>query len=243
MPYKFLPLIACLFPLYAHAETAAPRTWDVGLAVTANQSPFVDGDTVISARPVKLNNSGFDIPGITWSFSKAPQREFYVGAGLDEWDHERGDSQTLSDMRKLDRAVNVRVGGAWKLPSGVANVDVAQDVANAHKGTQAKLRYTHNPEPHQASVRPYVEAQWLSSQLTDYYVGVDAAEVKAGRPAYQAGSAVALKTGLTLRKALTPKLTLVGGVDATHYGSAITDSPLVERSTVWGTYAGMTYRW
>lgn len=243
MKHQLLPLFFLAVPLYVHADQAAAPQWDVGLAVSANQSPFVGGDTKVSALPVTHDTSGFDIAGLAWSFNRTPEREFYVGAGLDEWDHERGDSNTLSDMHKLKRAVNVRVGGAWKLASGVTSVDLAQDVAGAHKGAQAKVRYTYNPAPHQATLRPYAEAQWLSAKLTDYYVGVNADEVKAGRAAYQAGDALALKTGVMFERPLSNKLTLLSGVDVTHYGSAISDSPIVGRSTVWGGYAGVTYRW
>jgi len=43
--------------------------------------------------------------------------------------------------------------------------------------------------------------------------------------------------------ALFERLALVGGADLTRYGSAITDSPIVARSMVWGGYAGIAYRW
>ena len=74
-----------------------------------------------------------------------PEREFYVGAGLDEWDHERGDSPVLKDMAELDQAINLRVGGAWKLFVGTVFADFAQDVAT-HEGAQVKLRYPHHPD-------------------------------------------------------------------------------------------------
>lgn len=221
---------------------AAEEAWDVGLAVNANQSPFVGGDTLVSVRPVSHDTSGFDLEGLTWSFKQTPQHELYLGAGLDDWDHKRGDSAALSDMHPLDRAINVRMGSAWKTASGVTSIDLAQDLT-AHKGTQAKLRYTYNPAPHHANIRPYVEAQWLSAKVSDYYVGVNANEAKANRPAYQAGAAMAVKTGVTLERALTKRVTLLGGINATHYSNAISDSPIVAHSTVWGGYTGLTYRW
>lgn len=241
MTAKLLPLL--LFtPSIAFADVDSLLPDDLGVAATVRQSPFVGGNSDVGATFASRDRDGFDITGATWSFSKSDAQQLYVGAGLDEWDYKRGDSAQLNDMNKLKRAINLRVGTAWKLPSGTVNTEVGKDVA-AHKGTQAKLRYTLNSLSNQAVVRPYVEGQWLSSKLTDYYVGVDAVEVKAGRPAYQAGSALAVKTGVRLEKPLTTKWTLVGGVDATHYNAKITDSPIVDRSTVWGGQVGLTYNW
>jgi outer membrane scaffolding protein for murein synthesis (MipA/OmpV family) len=241
MKTRLLPLLLFI-PCAAFAETGSILPDDLGVAATVRQSPFADGDAELGATVVSRDQDGFDIPGLTWSFSKHDTQQLYVGAGMDEWDHKRGDSPQLRDMDKLDRAINLRLGSAWKLPSGAVNAEIDKDVA-AHKGTQAKLRYTLNSLTELAVVRPYVEAQWLSSGLTDYYVGVNANEAKPGRPAYQAGSALAAKAGLRLEKPLTAKWTLVGGVDATHYPAAITNSPIVDKSTVWGGQVGLTYNW
>ena len=101
------------------------------------------GDTQSGVKPVFIKENGFDIAGPAWSFTP-PEREFYVGAGLDEWDHERGDSPVLKDMAELDQAINLRVGGAWKLFVGTVFADFAQDVAT-HEGAQVKLRYPPSP--------------------------------------------------------------------------------------------------
>ncbi|MEZ5451758.1 MAG: MipA/OmpV family protein [Thiothrix sp.] len=241
MKTGILPLLL-LLPSAAFADTDSLLPVDLGLGVSVRQSLFVGGDADVGATWTTPDREGFDIKGATWSFNKTDSHQVYIGAGLDEWDHERGDSPQLQDMNKLDRALNLKLGAAWKLPSGVVNAEVAKDVA-AHKGTQAHLRYTLNSLTDAAVVRPYVEGQWLSSDMTDYYVGVDADEVKTGRPVYQAGDALALKAGVRLEKPLNNKWTLVGGVDATHYDAEITDSPIVDKSTVWGGQVGVAYKW
>ncbi|MEB4592505.1 MipA/OmpV family protein [Candidatus Thiothrix sp. Deng01] len=240
-----LPFLLLLVPCAALADLAALLPSDLGLGANFSQSPFVDGDTRINADVLSRDQDGFDLAGATLAVSKTDAQQFYVGAGVDDWDYKRGDSPQLRDMHDLDRAINLRLGGAWKLPSGVVNAEVGQDVA-AHKGTQAHLRYTLNsiaPAQGSLSARPYLEGQWLSSDMTDYYVGVDADEAKAGRPAYQAGDALALKAGVRLEQPLDARWTLVGDVNATGYGSEITDSPIVENSTVWGGQVGLTYKW
>ena len=241
MKYALCTALAFLATAQTPANADEPRQWNIGLAATTDQSPFVGGDTQIGVKPLIIKENGFDITGPAWSFSATPAREFYIGAGLDEWDAERGDSAALQDMAELDRAINLRVGSVWKLATGTISADFAQDVA-AHEGAQAKLRYTHHPDM-PLNLRPYAELQWLSADLTDYYVGVDTAEAKIGRPVYQADDSLALKVGVKMEKPLSRRLTLVGSVSANSYGSAIADSPIIESNTVWGGYAGAAYRW
>lgn len=238
---KFSILGLVLLPCLAVAEQPV-KQWDVGLAVTARQSPFVGGDTQLGAKPVFADTTGFNIAGPAFPLIKTPRAHYYVGIGLDDWDHARGDSVQLQDMHDLDQAINLRVGGAWKVPSGVTLFDIAQGVT-AHKGTQLKARYTFNPESHQATFRPYGEVQWLSAKVTDYYVGVQADEAKADRPAYTADAAFAFKAGLELEQPLSPKLTLVGDAAVTAYDAEISDSPIIERSSVWSGSLGLRYRW
>lgn len=238
---KFSVLGLVLLPCLAVAETP-PANWDVGLAVTARQSPFVGGDTQIGGKPVIADSSGFAIDGPALALLKTPRAQYYVGAGLDEWDYERGQSADLKDMQELDRAINLRVGGAWKILNGVSLFEIAQDMT-AHKGTQLKARYTFNPEPYQSIFRPYAEVQWLSADVADYYVGVKADEAKLGRPAYQADAAFAFKAGIVVEQPLSPKLTLVGDAAMTAYDSEISDSPIIERSSVWSGAVGLRYRW
>jgi outer membrane scaffolding protein for murein synthesis (MipA/OmpV family) len=218
------------------------KQWDIGLVATATQTPYVGGDTVVSARPIVRAADGFDIPGLSWSFSKQPKREIFLGTALDEWDYKRGDSTQLKDMHDLKQAVNLRLGATWKQAKGVTNLEIGQDI-RAHKGQQAKVRFTYNPAPYDAKLRPYVEGQWLSSKMADYYVGVNADEAKVGRPAYEAGNAFAFKAGLKYERPLTQRITLNAGLDGTTYSKEITDSPIIARDVVWGTYAGATYRW
>lgn len=235
--------IFCLMLLPCVSLAAEPKQpWDFGLALTARQSPFVGGDLQLGGKFVLSDESGFDIPGPAFSLLNTPRATYYLGLSLDEWDHKRGNSAQLQDMQELDLAINLRVGGAWKILNGVTLFDIAQDVM-AHKGTQLKARYTFNPEPYQALFRPYGELQWLSAKVTDYYVGVNADEAKVGRPAYQADAAFAFKAGVAIEQPLSPKLTLVGEAAITAYDSAISNSPIIERANLWSGALGLRYTW
>lgn len=223
-------------PLYADE----PNTWNIGLSTHVTESPFVGGDTDISVRGIRIDNDPFHLSGITKAISQDKQKQIYIGAGLDDWDRKRGDGEAVKDLEDLDWAVNARLGAAWKLgQKNIVSLDLAQDI-NAHKGQHAKLRYTYVPNK---KFNGYAELQHLSSKMADYYVGVDTNEVTATRPAYQADAAHALKLGLRTQQAISQKLTFVGELNTTHFDNNITDSPLIEKKTIWGVGLGLAYRW
>lgn len=214
---------------------------NLGLTVTAGESIFNGGDTRFRVRPARINNNGFYIEGAVLPFQASPTSTLYVGLGFDEWSHKRDDSKALSDMGDLDRAVNLRLGGAWKLSTAVVSADFSGDVAGAHQGLKAKVRYTRMPSEN-TTFRPYAELQWLSADFTDYYVGVNANEVTAERPAYEADAALAGKVGLDLNFSLSRRFELVAGVHYTHYDSQVGDSPIVGQDNVWGGGIGLVYK-
>lgn len=233
-------LFCCCIP-GVQANTLFDKPLNLGLAINVEESFFAGGDDRIRIRPTRLNQNGYYIQGLTKSFLNGPNHTLYIGLGFDDWDHERGDSSELADMDELDRAINIRLGGAWKMPSAVISADLAQDVAGAHESLQAKLRYTHM-RSEDTAFRPYAELQWFSADITDYYTGVDTNEVTAARPAYEADAAFGLKAGFDLNYELAPRWELVTGLHVTTYDDAISDSPIVDKDTVWGTGIGLIYK-
>ena len=221
------------------------NSWFYGVTVGVRQSPFAGGKESVSISPTRLKHGGgLRLNGLARTVYRQPKFNVYLGIGLDEWSAGRDDSAALADMDELDRAINVRAGIATALAGGWVTAEAAKDLAGAHKGMQAKLRYTANiggSETHE--IRPYVEAQWLSAELTDYYVGVDSHEVIAGRPQYTADADLTLKAGVGYRYRLSENFTFLGGVHATHYGAEISDSPIIDSDLIWKTSVGLAYRW
>jgi outer membrane scaffolding protein for murein synthesis (MipA/OmpV family) len=235
-------LLVCSFPaVHADTDTGQRQPLNLGATISVQESFFAGGDDKISVRPARLNKDGFYIEGLTQAVQNGPNHTLYLGLGFDEWDYERGDSSELSDMDELDRAISVRFGGAWKLPAAVVSADLAQDVAGAHEGLQAKLRYTHMRSAN-TTFRPYAELQWFSADITDYYTGVDSNEITATRPGYEADAEFAVKAGFNLNYTLSPKWELVTGLHVTGYGDEITNSPIVDKDTVWGAGIGLIYQ-
>ncbi|CAA6806811.1 MAG: Outer membrane scaffolding protein for murein synthesis, MipA/OmpV family [uncultured Thiotrichaceae bacterium] len=233
-----LYMISCT----AAASDAENSLWDFGLGVKATQSPFVGGDTSVSASVVRVTNKKFLTRGPVFPIYKRENHQYYLGANIGEWDTNRNDNAQLSGMKDLDLEINARAGVAWRSQKGVTDLEILKDVT-AHKGIQARLRHTYAPETERAVWLPFAELQWMSADVTDYYTGVDAAEVALGRPAYETDSDYAIKAGIKVQHPLATKLTLVGTAELIHYGGKIADSPIIEKNNVWGGSLGVSYRW
>ncbi len=74
-----------------------------------------------------------------------------------------------------------------------------------------------------------VAAVSLDRKQVDYYYGVRAAEQRLGRPAYAGRSTLNTELGLRVNYRLAPQQLLSLDLAGTRLGSAIQDSPLVER--------------
>lgn len=235
----------CLLMIIASTVVADDNinpSWNFGPAIKASQSPFIGGNTHVSPTVVGVADKTFLSRGAILPFYKTENQRYYVGASLGEWDTERGDSLQLNGMNDLDREINARVGTAWRNQVGVTDLEILKDIA-AHKGIQARLRHTYTPQEGKAVWWPFAELQWMSEDVTDYYTGVNADEVALTRPAYQTGSDYALKAGITMEYPIATKLTLIGGIELTHYGDEINNSPIIDKNNLWGGSLGVSYRW
>lgn len=72
---------------------------------------------------------------------------------------------------------------------------------------------------------------YYSSEFNNYYYGVDAREVTANRPLYQAGSGYRVQMEVMAQYPLSRDWLVATGVNLSHYSSDISDSPLIEKSS------------
>jgi outer membrane protein len=91
------------------------------------------------------------------------------------------------------------------------------------------------------TLRPEIGVSWQSSDLNDYYFGVDANEVRAGRAAYEADASVTPFAGVQLEYAVSKQTHVIGGLGVGRLGDEISDSPIVDEGSVAGGYLGLTY--
>jgi outer membrane protein len=66
---------------------------------------------------------------------------------------------------------------------GALDLHVSSDVSNKHDGTTGFLSYSYPLNYKNWELSPYLSAQWVSSEITQYYAGVSEVDARRGKPA------------------------------------------------------------
>jgi len=143
-----------------------------------------------------------------------------------------------------ERKDGIWLGGAAVWRNDIANLsaELLGDASGNSKGMKLRLMVDRRFQAGSFDITPRLAATRLDDKYVSYYYGVNAAEVRAGRPFYQGGSAVNLEAGLRVGYAIAPRQTIFLDLGTTKLGSSIKDSPLVDRSSQSGVRVGYLYR-
>jgi outer membrane protein len=229
-------------PAQAEAE-ASP--WGLGLAVGTERQPYrgIDNKTV-GVPLVSYENKWVSISGLSADLKlpSAGPVSFRLRARYSLEGYEASDSPFLAGMD--ERKDGLWLGGAAVWRNDIANLsaELLGDASGNSKGSKFRLMVDRRFQAGSFDITPRLAATRLDEKYVSYYYGVNAAEVRAGRPFYQGGSAVNLEAGLRVGYALAPRQTLFLDLSSTRLGSSIKDSPLVERSSQSGVRVGYLYR-
>lgn len=140
--------------------------------------------------------------------------------------------------RSIDGGINI----VWRTDIVNVGANVYTDLGNASNGRSASLRFSHVFRVSQKlSLIPRVNAEWLDARVVDYYFGVPVPEATASLPPYSGRSTVNWGAGLNAGYRLSPPWTLLGGLNYTHFGSGIVDSPLVLNNHSTTVYLGAAW--
>ncbi len=141
----------------------------------------------------------------------------------------RGDVTVLG-IDDRDPTVMAGANVLWRTPVVNLGASWLYDVGGRSQGQSATLRLSRRfVLGRRWSLTPSAVADWWSRDLADYYYGVDAGEVAAGAPAYEADGTVNLILALTGGYRLTKHWSLNAGVSYTRLGNGIADSPITDR--------------
>ena len=144
----------------------------------------------------------------------------------------------MEDRRQtVDAGITAGIKQGW----GSLSATVVTDTLDRHGGEEIDLTYRYDFHHHRWTVSPYLSRVYQSSELTDYYYGVDPDEVAAGRPEYQVGSVTFWRAGLNTSYELTPRWRLYLNLGYEDVPDVITDSPLVEESSLVQGMLGASY--
>jgi outer membrane scaffolding protein for murein synthesis (MipA/OmpV family) len=232
-------------PSLAADETVADSQWGLGLAVGVSQRPYRDADNQTRALPLLMyENRWVRIggPGIDLKLPSAGPVSFALRARYAFDGYEQDDAPILNGM--AERKDSLWLGGAAKWHNDIVDLSAEWlgDVSSHSKGQQFKLQLDRSFRTGAFEFTPRVAATWLDRKYVDYYYGVTAAEVTAGRPFYEGDATVNAEVGLRTVYALAPHHALSLDLSTTRLGAGIKDSPLVERRNLSRVNVGYVYR-
>ena len=229
--------------LAAKEASPAPSQWGLGLGVGLDRKAYRDFDNDVKALPLLLfENRHVSFFGTTLD-AKLPSSgplSFRLRARYASDGYEAKDSPFLRGM--AERKGGVWLGGAVLWRGSVVNASAEALAATGDaEGKRVKLELNRNFQVGAITLTPRVAVNWQDKKFVDYYYGVRAAEVRAGRAAYTGDAASNVEAGLRLGYAVAPRHNVFVDLSATRLGSAIKDSPLVDRSNQSSVKAGYLY--
>lgn len=220
-------------------------TWGVGLGAAVVQKAYRDMDREVTGLPLLSYESKWisaSVPKLDLKLFSGESvslrlRARYAGDG-----YEADDSAFLAGMD--ERKGSVWVGGAVTWTNDIANLsaELLGDASSHSKGSRAKLQADRRFAAGSFGITPRFAAEWVDRKYVDYYYGVKASEVRAGRNVYEGDATGNIEVGLRLDYSPSRNQTLFLDLGATRFGSAIKDSPLVDRSGQATTSVGYLYR-
>jgi MipA family protein len=181
--------------------------------------------------------------------SPEPGQTYWYFDAVGKWrsdGYDSDDSDQLDGMHNRHKTIDVGgefgVSGDW----GAVTTYLVSDMLGVDNGQELRVVYS-KPfrnafDVNNLKITPSVGISWQSDNLVDYYYGVRNDEARAGRPAYDPGSAVNWLWGFDANYKLNDSWTLMTGFTYYWLGSDIRHSPIVGRDYAISIIAGAMYR-
>lgn len=217
------------------STSPADTRWGLGLAVGSDNRPYRDFDRKAEIMPaIAFENRWLRVagPGVEFKVARVEQMALGLTLSYARDGYDADDSPALAgmDSRRASAWAGVRASTRGWL--GTFTTEWSRDIADHSRGNRLRLALDRRYTIGDFGLTPRLSATWLDSKFVQYYYGVLASEVQAGRPLYTPGSTVNVDAGLRLDWRLDDQQTLFVDAGLTRFGSGIRNSPLVDRATL-----------
>ncbi len=220
----------------------------IGLAATAERDIFKDIDSEIEPSYFLVYHNGpFHIVAyedLNVKFDIYDNDVFAFGLNgsmpLDPGYHP-DDSDYLKGMDELDTLYYAGAEASITLAGVETSLTFLQDVSGEHDGQQVDLEVGYEWTAAGFIFHPEVSLTWMSADMVDYLYGVGVHEARPDRPAYAPDASYEASAQLLIRRPIFGNFSIIGRLEATTYGSEITDSPIVEEDYSFEGALGVAY--
>lgn len=228
------------------ATTAdTPHAWGIGIGVGVERSPYRDFGNKTTALPLLFYNSErFRLAGTTadLKLGSTSSFDFTLRAKYSNDGYKSGDASILNGMEERKDGIWLGASATWRAPFAKLTTDWLKDASGNSGGQTIRLGIERGLTTGRLRFTPHLGVAWVNSDYVDYYYGVRPSEATASRAAYNGKSTVNTILGLRTDYSLTNAQSLFLDLRVTRYGSAIADSPLVDRSTLPSVRLGYLYQ-
>ncbi len=246
---RVLFILSLLLTSFGGVVTAGAYEFSLGFTGGGGVTPYKGIDSKLFALPY----ASFDSKYVFISFPSSGVHIFKsdllaVNARVDYlfWEFEPKNSDNWS-MRRLDRRKSTLCAGidaSLNTPAGSFKADVTADVLGRSHSVVATGTYAY---PLKLAERlmfiPSAGVIWQSAKHNDYYFGVtDKEAYKSGLASYDADSGINyfVRAGFTL--AITSHITAEAHGNYMWLAKEVKDSPMVDKTGVWGASGGIVYK-
>ncbi len=219
--------------------------WSLGLGAAVIGKAYRDFDREVTPLPVvsyenkwvSASIATFDVKLYSNDSLSFRLRARWAGDG-----YEAKNSPALANMD--ERKSSIWVGGAviWKADFGNISGEMLSDAMGNSKGMRAKAQIDRRFAAGKFGFTPRLAAEWVDDKYVDYYYGVRPSEIQAGRASYEGKATTNMQVGLRTDYSLARNQTVFLDVGATRFGSAVKDSPLVNKGNQTSIALGYVYR-
>ncbi|MFG6415532.1 MipA/OmpV family protein [Roseateles sp. DC23W] len=217
----------------------------VGIGAGATLEPYRGVDTKARVLPLLVYENDWvsvALPSISLKLGSTGPVKYRLLTRYAFDGYEAKDSDFLRGMDR--RKESLWLGGAaiWATGMGELSLKLQGDTLGHSKGLIASLDFERRLDFGALAVTPRLGVRHVDRKYVDYYFGVKPSEALPDRPTYQGRSALQTEGGLRFTYATNRNESLFMDVSGRLLGSAVEDSPLVERRYQASLFAGWLYR-
>ncbi|MEQ9875505.1 MipA/OmpV family protein [Pectobacterium brasiliense] len=219
--------------------------WSLGIGAAVVDKPYRNFDREVYPIPIfsyenkwiSASIPTFDVKLLSTDSLSFRLRARWTGDG-----YKAKDSPNLNGMD--ERKASIWAGGAviWKTELANVTGEVLADAMGNSKGTRAKLQIDRRFTAGKFGFTPRIAAEWVDDKYVDYYYGVKTPEVQTNRIFYEGKATTNMQIGLRMDYIPSSHHTVFLDVGATRFGSAVKDSPLVDKPNQSTFAIGYVYR-
>ena len=244
--FAVLPLVLAGLSAGPAAAAEPPPRWTFGALAIERDAPYRGLDEDLLVVPlVRFEGERAYLRGLRGGLVAVREGGFELGPFVqvrgDGYD--AADSDFLAGMDDREFSLDAGVAASWRREGfGQVELSAATDVLDRSGGHELEAAYTALFRAGGFTFVPQLAVKWQSDALVDYYYGVRAGEVTAGRAAYQGKSTVNAELALRGMYLFNARHSVFVDVGVTRLGSGIKESPLVDSSTENRVFMGYLYR-